>query len=83
MAQSDPAFQNVTLHDPSSALTATFVPGAGMIGTSLAADGIEYLGQRRGLTAYVADGKTMGIPLLYPWANRLSANSYDVDGGRW
>lgn len=80
MAQSDPAFQNVTLHDPSSVLTATFVPGAGMIGTSLAEDGAEYLGQRRGLAAYVADGKTMGIPLLYPWANRLSANSYTVDG---
>ena len=25
-------------------------------------------------------GKTMGIPILYPWANRLSANTYDVDG---
>jgi aldose 1-epimerase len=22
----------------------------------------------------------MGIPLLYPWANRLSAKTYDVDG---
>ena len=25
-------------------------------------------------------GKTMGIPILYPWANRLSATQYDVDG---
>ena len=24
----------------------------------------------------------MGIPILYPWANRLSANTYDVDGAR-
>lgn len=72
--------ETITLHDPSSALTATFVPGAGMIGTSLAEDGTEYLGQRRGLDAYVTDGKTMGIPLLYPWANRLSASTYDVDG---
>lgn len=72
--------ENVTLSDPSSALTATFVPGAGMIGTSLTEDGVEYLGQRRGLDAYVTNGKTMGIPLLYPWANRLSANTYDVDG---
>jgi galactose mutarotase-like enzyme len=23
----------------------------------------------------------MGIPLLYPWANRLDGNTYDVDGG--
>jgi aldose 1-epimerase len=70
----------VTLRDPSSSLTATFVPAAGMIGTSLTDDGVELLGQRRGLDAYVTDGKTMGIPLLYPWANRLSASTYEVDG---
>jgi aldose 1-epimerase len=74
--------EQVTLHDPSSSLTATYVPAAGMVCTSLAdqrADGnVEYLGQRRGLQAYVADGKTMGIPILYPWANRLSANEYRV-----
>ena len=45
-----------------------------MIGTSLADDGVELLGQRRGLDAYVTDGKTMGIPMLYPWANRLSGS---------
>ena len=53
---------------------------AGMIGTSLSDDGVELLGQRRGLHAYLTAGKTMGIPILYPWANRLSANSYNVDG---
>ena len=72
------AVQPVTLHDPSSSLTATYVPTAGMICTSLADDGVEYLGQRRGLQAYLTDGKTMGIPILYPWANRLSANGYRV-----
>lgn len=51
-----------------------------MICTSLTDGAVEYLGQRRGLHAYVADGKTMGIPILYPWANRLSANEYRVDG---
>jgi galactose mutarotase-like enzyme len=70
----------VTLRDPSSPLTATFVPAAGMVGTSLSDDGVELLGQRRGLDAYLSTGKTMGIPILYPWANRLSANSYAVDG---
>lgn len=75
-----PEFESVTLTDPSSSLTATFVPGAGMIGTSLSDDGAEFLGQRRGLDAYVTDGKTMGIPILYPWANRLSAKDYEVDG---
>lgn len=70
----------VVLQDPSSPLTATFVPTAGMIGTSLSDGDVELLGQRRGLDAYVTDGKTMGIPILYPWANRLSGNGYEVDG---
>lgn len=71
-------FEPCTLADPSSDLTATFVPGAGMIGTSLSDGGVELLGQRRGLQAYVFDHKTMGIPLLYPWANRLSGKGYRV-----
>jgi galactose mutarotase-like enzyme len=75
-----PEFDTVTLRDPSSSLSATYVPGAGMIGTSLKDDGVELLGQRRGLDAYVSAGKTMGIPLLYPWANRLSARAYGVNG---
>jgi aldose 1-epimerase len=41
---------------------------------------VELLGQRRGLDAYVTAGKTMGIPILYPWANRLSANTYTAEG---
>jgi galactose mutarotase-like enzyme len=74
-----PEFDTVTLRDPTSSLTATYVPGAGMIATSLSDDGVELLGQRRGLAAYVSSGKSMGIPILYPWANRLSGNGYDVD----
>jgi aldose 1-epimerase len=73
-------FESLVLQDPSSALTATFVPGAGMIGISLAENGVEFLGQRRGLDAYVSDGKTMGIPILYPWANRLSGTDYEALG---
>jgi galactose mutarotase-like enzyme len=75
-----PEFESVTLRDPSSAVTATFVPMAGMIGTSLADGDDEFLGQRRGLDAYVTAGKTMGIPILYPWANRLSASDYESNG---
>ncbi|WIM87161.1 aldose 1-epimerase [Candidatus Mycobacterium wuenschmannii] len=70
----------VTLSDPSSSVEAQFVPEAGMIGISLTDDGVELLGQRRGLDAYVANGKTMGIPILYPWANRLGANTYEAEG---
>ncbi len=75
-----PELDPVTLRDPSSSMTATFVPAAGMIGTSLADGDKEFLGQRRGLDAYVSAGKTMGIPILYPWANRLSANGYESNG---
>ena len=67
-----------SLRDPVSQLAAQFVPAAGMIGISLADDGVELLGQRRGLEAYVNAGKTMGIPILYPWANRLGERNYRV-----
>lgn len=50
-----------------------------MIGISLTDSGVELLGQRRGLDAYIEAGKTMGIPILYPWANRLSSNTYTAE----
>ena len=56
------------------------VPQAGMVATSLLHRGEELLGQRGGLEAYVAERKTMGIPLLYPWANRLEGMRLDVAG---
>src|SRR4051812_22631798 len=61
-------------------LAATFVPGLGMIGASLEHQGEELLGQRNGLAAYEAKGSTMGIPLLYPWANRLAGLEYEAAG---
>jgi aldose 1-epimerase len=69
-------FETVTLSVPVAGLSATFVPGAGMVCCSLVHDGDELLAQNRGLAAYAATGKTMGIPLLHPWANRLAAWSY-------
>jgi aldose 1-epimerase len=73
-------FEAVTLRDPSSPLTTTVVPLAGMVVTSLHDGENEFLGQRRGLDAYITAGKTMGIPILYPWANRLSASKYAING---
>jgi aldose 1-epimerase len=61
-------------------LAATFVPSLGMIGASLTHRGEELLGQRNGLPAYEAKGSTMGIPLLHPWANRLSGLTYEALG---
>jgi aldose 1-epimerase len=61
-------------------IEATFVPGAGMVGCSLRNRDEELLGQRRGLRAYVDQRATMGIPLLYPWANRLARRRFSVAG---
>lgn len=70
----------LTLTNAGGTLTATFVPGAGMVGCSLRHRGAELLGQRGGLARYVARRSTMGISLLYPWANRLRRRRFAVAG---
>ncbi len=70
----------VTLRDEEASLEATFLPGAGMLCCSLRHRGEELLAQNAGVAAYVERGKTMGIPLLYPWANRLAGFDYTVAG---
>lgn len=70
----------MVLRDEQAQLEATFLPGAGMLCRSLRHRGEELLAQNRGVEAYVERGKTMGIPLLYPWANRLAAFDYTVAG---
>ncbi len=70
----------LTLGTATAGIEAAFVPGAGMVGCSLRHRGEELLGQRRGLGAYVAERATMGIPLLYPWANRLARRRFTVAG---
>lgn len=69
-------FEALSLH--AGRLRAAFVPSAGMVGVSLRDGDDELLGQRRGLAAYVRDAKTMGIPFLHPWANRLAGDEYRV-----
>ena len=51
-----------------------------MICSSLRHRGDELLAQNAGVGAYAERGKTMGIPLLYPWANRLAGFEYSVAG---
>jgi aldose 1-epimerase len=70
----------VSLRDEEAELEATFVPGANMLCCSLRHRGEELLAQNDGVSAYAQRGKTMGIPLLYPWANRLAAFQYSVAG---
>lgn len=60
-------------------LETVWVPSVGMVGASLTHRGDELLGQRAGLPAYAERGKTFGIPLLHPWANRLGADAYTID----
>ncbi len=74
------ALETVRLSDDEAQLEATFVPGAGMICCSLRHRGEELLAQEGGLAEYEHDGHTMGIPLLYPWANRLAAFDYRIRG---
>src|SRR5271167_4964996 len=76
----DTQLTTVQLSDEESGLEATFVPGAGMLCCSLRYRGEELLAQNDGVDAYARQGKTMGIPLLYPWANRLAAFDYSVVG---
>lgn len=72
--------QTVTLTSPDGGTEAEFVPDANMVCYSLRHGGAEWLEQRLGLDAYVEQGKTMGIPLLHPWANRLERPGYAVAG---
>lgn len=68
------------LVSPNGTLDATFVVGAGMVGSSLRHEGTELLDPRGGVTRYAAHGATMGLPLLHPWANRLDGFRYAVAG---
>ena len=76
----EPQLATVSLRDERSGIEASFVPGAGMLCSSLRHHGDELLAQNDGVGAYARHGKTMGIPLLYPWANRLAGFDYAVAG---
>jgi galactose mutarotase-like enzyme len=60
-----------------------------MIGCSLEHRGEELLVQRGGLSAWRGTGRSFGLPLLHPWANRLrdwryaaAGRSVEIDRGR-
>jgi aldose 1-epimerase len=72
----------VELVAPEGDLTASFATHAGMVGCSLRHHDDELLGLGGGLPAYLDHGAVFGIPLLYPWANRLSGWRYEACGRR-
>jgi aldose 1-epimerase len=61
-------------------LRAVFLPHSGMLGASLQYRGQELLRRIDDLEATKRKGSTAGIPLLYPWANRLGALRYHACG---
>ena len=61
-------------------LQAVFLPDHGMLGASLRYKGVEILRRVEDLEAAAARGSSAGIPLLYPWANRLAESRYRVLG---
>jgi aldose 1-epimerase len=73
-------FQRITLeHARRHALRAEFLLDAGMLGVSLRSDADELLAQPRSVDDYIAGGST-GMPLLHPYANRLSRHEFDAYG---
>jgi aldose 1-epimerase len=72
----------VEIVDPEGDMTARFATHAGMVGCSLRHRGEELLGLGGGLPAYLDHGAVFGIPLLYPWANRLGGWRYEACGLR-
>ncbi len=61
-------------------LQAVVLPDHGMLVASLRYKGVEILRRVEDLEAAAAGGSSAGIPLLYPWANRLAEPRYRVLG---
>ncbi len=72
----------ITLTSPDEGTVAELVPDLNLLVSSLAIAGTELLDPTHGLGAYEERGATMGIPLLYPWANRLERFGYEAAGKR-
>jgi aldose 1-epimerase len=75
-------FATVELTAAGGDLRAELVPELGMLCCSLEHRGEQLLGVRGGVSAYAERGSTMGIPLLFPWANRLAGWGYEAAGKR-
>ncbi len=61
-------------------LAADIRPDQGMLAASLRHRGEEILRRVDKLEQAAAKGSTAGIPLLYPWANRLAGTAYKAAG---
>jgi aldose 1-epimerase len=75
-------FETIALRSGDGSTEVEFVPAAHMVCCSLRYDGLELLYPGDGIAAYAERGRTMGIPLLHPWANRLEGVAYRAAGRR-
>ena len=73
-----PDFPDLTAYALTSptGISVTFVPQAGMVGSSLTDNGVDLLGMRTGLRAYRESGKALGSPLPAPRADRLEHKQF-------
>jgi aldose 1-epimerase len=55
-------------------------PRGGCVATSWLVDGTEVLALPAPLETFLASARTGGIPLLYPWANRLRTDRFEAAG---
>jgi aldose 1-epimerase len=72
--------ERIALTSTDGSTVAELVPAANLLCSSLRHRGVELLHQGEGVSAYADQGQTMGIPLLYPWANRLAGFDYRAAG---
>jgi galactose mutarotase-like enzyme len=68
----------ITLAAANSRLT--IEPRGGCVATSWMVNGADVLALPAPLEAFLASARTGGIPLLYPWANRLRADRFTAAG---
>jgi len=73
-------FRSSRIASPDGNTVADLLPAVGMLCHSLVHAGEQLLDGGKGVEAYAELGATMGIPLLYPWANRLDGLHYTAAG---
>lgn len=71
---------SITLTHAAAGSSLELVPDAGMVAVSWVVAGNEVLALPCGREEFLAAARTGGIPLLYPYANRLGADSFAVCG---
>lgn len=70
----------IVLEHPQHAQRLTVHPAAGCVAVSWVVSGRECLALPDALPLFIASARTGGIPLLYPYANRLSADRFEAAG---